>query len=802
MRGWQSYIRLALALFIVGVGVAVAVNLRDRAEPVAAVIVERADPNATIQTRGSRVVQTDSLGDNLTVLSERQLTYPDGTLRMIEGVEVAVEDRGDREGFSLRGMEASVDGKQTEVTLTGSVQFSSAGGLRAISESAIYTEADGVVRMPERASFEREGMKASAEGSEYYRGDDLLQLAGSANVTLLSEGIQTVIISNSASLAQTEGYMTFEGGVGITREGREMEAQRAHLVLSGGTSELESLTLEGEARIINSDIGSEHFRAMTAPEININYGTDGQWIERVSLRGGALIQGARESFGNFREMAADEIDVRYHEAGRRIENVGLLGAARILGGNTNPGQFREMNSAEITLRYNEVRDQIEQVAMNGDAQLALFGLESGPGTEVSASWMEVGFDAEKGEVSQLLARTAVSLVVPENGTKPVQRVMSDMFRASGETGAGLEDAVFEGSVEYRELVKGESLSEGSRVARSNHLVAELSEGMSALETATFGGSVVFQDGNIQGRGEEVSYRIREDAIELSSPDTDSAFPLVIDSRGSVQAQAIRLMFAGPRILAVGGVESVLSGASEARWPSLLSSEQAILVTADELSYDGQAEIAVYQGAAHLWQGESEFRGEKIILDESAGNLSLKGNASTRTILSQVDDETGLPEDSISLGSAAAMHYYDTAHRVTYTREARVAGPRGDLTGDVVHLFLKSDNKTLDRIVASGSAQLLRPGQLVSGDRLIYHDADGRYEMSGEPVRIIEEVKEEEFEDEVQSEPLEEEILPTRCRETTGRTLTFFITADDVSVDGQAEARTETASGECPELMPK
>jgi hypothetical protein len=75
-------------------------------------------------------------------------------------------------------------------------------------------------------------------------------------------------------------------------------------------------------------------------------------------------------------------------------------------------------------------------------------------------------------------------------------------------------------------------------------------------------------------------------------------------------------------------------------------------------------------------------------------------------------------------------------------------------------------------------------------------------MSGEPVRIIEEVKEEESEDEAPSELPEDEILSTRCRETTGRTLTFFITADDVSVDGQAEARTETASGECPELMPR
>jgi lipopolysaccharide export system protein LptA len=802
MRGWQNYIRFALALFVVGLGSAVFLNLRDRAEPVRAIVVERTDPDATIQTRGSRIIQTDSLGDNLMVLSERQLTYPDGTLRMIDGVEVTVKHREDREGFSLRGMQASVDGEQTEVTLVGSVQFLSENGLEATSESATYTERDGMVRMPQTASFEREGMTASAEGSEYSRQDDLLQLIGSANVTLLSEGMRTVISSNSATLAQTAGYMTFEGEVEITRAGRMMEAQRAHLLLSGGTSDLESLTLEGDARILDSDPESKHFQAMAAAEIRIDYGTDGQQIERVRLSDGARIDGAKESSGSFREMVADEIEIRYDAAGQQIESVSLVGGARILGGNTKPGQFREMKSIEIALRYDQVQDHIEQVTMNDNAQLALFGPGSKPGTEISSAWMEVNFDAQRGEVSKLSARNDVKLVIPKAGTKPLQRIMSNTFRATGESGAGLEDAEFEGSVEYQELTEGQHLTKDGRVARAQRLDAVLGKGLSALESAKFSGSVVFEDGDIQGRGDVVDYRILDDTIELSSPVTDGEFPRVIDARGSVEAHTIRLVFAGPQIQASGAVESVLSAMSEAKRPGLLSDEQPILVTADEFSYNGQTEIAIYRGAAHLWQGESEFRGEQIVLDESAGNLSIKGAASTRTILSQVDDKTGLLEDSNSIGSASAVHYYDKAHRVTYTRGATVAGPRGDLTGDVVHLFLQSDNKTLDRIVASGGAQLLRPGQLVSGDRLIYHDADGRYEMSGEPVRIIEEVEDEESEDEISSEALEDDVLLTLCRETTGRTLTFFLTADDVSVDGQAEVRTETASGECPELMPR
>jgi hypothetical protein len=71
---------------------------------------------------------------------------------------------------------------------------------------------------------------------------------------------------------------------------------------------------------------------------------------------------------------------------------------------------------------------------------------------------------------------------------------------------------------------------------------------------------------------------------------------------------------------------------------------------------------------------------------------------------------------------------------------------------------------------------------ITGESMTYYDADGRYEMGGEPVRIIEEMED-------------------GCRETTGRRVTFFLTEDAVSVDGESEVRTETSSGECPEATP-
>ena len=70
-------------------------------------------------------------------------------------------------------------------------------------------------------------------------------------------------------------------------------------------------------------------------------------------------------------------------------------------------------------------------------------------------------------------------------------------------------------------------------------------------------------------------------------------------------------------------------------------------------------------------------------------------------------------------------------------------------------------------------------RVATGDRLTYNADAERYVMTGiatVPVRIIEE-----------------------CRETTGRTVTFFKSADRIIVDGNEEVRTQSSrSGPCPQ----
>ena len=170
---------------------------------------------------------------------------------------------------------------------------------------------------------------------------------------------------------------------------------------------------------------------------------------------------------------------------------------------------------------------------------------------------------------------------------------------------------------------------------------------------------------------------------------------------------------GPQINATGGVESVLGAnhpeivdesagePSEGtlKRPRLLNADEVVLVTASELSYDDVTAVATYTGKAHLWQDGAEFHGDEILLDEATGNIRAQGGVRTRTVLWQVNDDTGLVEEAVTTGRAEQMTYDDALREATYTTDARVTGPRGDLQGETIRVHLQEDSKTLDRIEA-------------------------------------------------------------------------------------------------------
>jgi len=408
--------------------------------------------------------------------------------------------------------------------------------------------------------------------------------------------------------------------------------------------------------------------------------------------------------------------------------------------------------------------------------------------------------------------------VPRVDDARAQQIRAAAFSAEADAGRGLARARFDRAVEYRELPAQAGGAE--RVVRAERLETALDEQSGQVNGARFLGGASFRDGELRADADELGYDPDEGRVELRTMGSAGRVPRVIDHHGSIEAETVELTLAGPTVLATGRVRSVLGaepvnadspGRAATKRPALLDADQPVYITADRLEYRGSDQLGSYQGSARLWQGATEIQAESLTLDEKDGNLTAEGKVKTRTLLRQTGasaasaiapptpplsagalETPGLtaagaggaggrgPGEEVTTGQAGLFKYEDADRRAAYQDGARVSAPLGNLAADQVILVLGSDGRELGRIEATGDVRWQRADRWAFGSSLRYYAADERYEMTGSPVKIVEQVE-------------------TDCRETTGRLLTFYASRETVAVDGRSESRTLAIRGKCPEF---
>jgi hypothetical protein len=172
------------------------------------------------------------------------------------------------------------------------------------------------------------------------------------------------------------------------------------------------------------------------------------------------------------------------------------------------------------------------------------------------------------------------------------------------------------------------------------------------------------------------------------------------------------------------------------------------------------------------------------LDQRQAGLVAIGNARSNLPL----------ESGVSIGRASEIRYEDATRRIVFGRPpqaqpavagaaaaaarraalAQLSGPQGDLRADRIEVILASAASRIDRLEAFTDVNVRLDTRVATGNRLTYFDQDGRYVITGipaMPVTIVEE-----------------------CRETTGRTVTFFRSSERIIVDGNEEIRTQSRRG--------
>jgi lipopolysaccharide transport protein LptA len=465
------------------------------------------------------------------------------------------------------------------------------------------------------------------------------------------------------------------------------------------------------------------------------------------------------------------------EDGNRIDTLDLRDNAHSSIAGAAAGALQALSGATMNLKYAADGQALQHAVIVGDAVVQLAGDAGKPGRQIAGGTLDIGLAADGSTPTALTARDKVQLTIPADGNTPARTIQSSNLEAKGAEGKGLTGAHFSGGVRFVE-----SAQPASRTARSEVLDVTLKPAMSGFEDARFVRGVRFEQGKLVATSAAARYDPDKGTLQLTGSEPGALVPRVVNEQIGVDAPKVDVTLEGPLVKAAGSpsdvVKSVLqpaqkdapAGTTPVKMPSMLKQDQPVNVTAAAMDYDGTVSKTVYSGGAQLWQSDTSIRGDTIVVDGKAGDLTATKVTST-TVLEQTDKDNK-KEKVRSIATANDLKYEDAVRRMTYTGDAHLSGPEGDMTAARIELYLKESGDELERCEAYEAVTLREQNRTTTGNRMTYTTVDERYVVVGAPVKIIDQCS----------------------RETTGRTLTFVKATDNIVVDGNQETRTQTKGG--------
>ena len=606
------------------------------------------------------------------------------------------------------------------------------------------------------------------------------QLAGHVRLKV-SDGFE--MTTDRASHNQDDSIVRAPGAIAFSK---------GHMTGSGGNATYDQtrdiLTITEQAKVNMSDDKGQ-------PTTDFNAGTAVLDRQQNTL----TLDGQAHVLRNQQVIDADHVLTRLSDDEQIVQYLELRNNARVTGG----ASIDSMSARDIDMDYSDDGQALERVVLNGGAGVAMKS-SSGPGRQIVGESLEVRL-APDGAIVALVGRDKVRLDLPASGDTPAGSISADTLEGTGEAGRGLTATDFRGKVEYREAGKRGAMD---RVVRAQSLTAMLVD--DAISDATFKERVTFEDQGLSARAAEISYQPKANKITLRGTDAGGP-PHVSVDQISIDARMIDVGLEGRQISATE-VKTTLapqktgqardSASSGVAIPGLLKQDQIANINANALDYRGQAGQAVYRGGATLWQGSTTIRADTITLDQQKNNLVAAGSAK-----STLDLDTGL-----SSGSGNEIRYDDEKRLVTYSgatlppttergagsagaragapravpvRTAQLTGPQGDVRGERIEIVLAKEGNKVERLEGYTGVTLKLDKRTAVGSRLTYYAGEERYVMSAAGTTRV-----------TVTEVQTASSGAVSCRETVGRTLTFYKSTDRITVDGNDQNRTEMQVKPC------
>lgn len=727
MASWQKRLRLVIALFVVVFAAVVVVSLtKGRPATTQVAAPKKLDDQAIHQSGAGNYTLMTAGKTAFSIKFGNQLTYADNRSKFGGGVTVVLPDKSGRT-VTIESQGAEVtrppDKEVGTAAFSGGMTLTTSDGIVVTSATATYNDDEKITRIPGPLTFKKGRMTGTSVGGTYDQERAVLWLLDQAKVDVApdKQGNGAIhVTSKMAGMARNEHYMKFTGDA----------------------------RLEGDGQITVADDATAFLTE------------DDERVTRMELRGNARITGKPGQSGP-QDMRARDIDLAYAEDGRTLQSARLM----------------------------------------ENAALQLPGDNGKTGRRIAGRAIDIALAPDGSTVTNLVANEQVQVDLPADGETPARTIKSASLLATGPApstgsgqGGGIQAATFSGDVEYREsrAARGK-LAAVDRTARSMRLDIKTKPGFGDIEQANFHNSVRITDGpNTTAEAPYAAYSIAHERLDLSPGEGNTGRgPRVSDGRLSIEARNIQMMLATQGMKADTRVRSLMlarskqakPGDAAVKVPSMMKQNEPVNVQSNRLDYDAATSVATYDGNARLWQEDTEIRADNIVIDDKTGNLRATSRVVTSMKLSQAGDKTPKgekkPDAEPTNTTAVELLYEDAKHRATYTGNAHMSGPSGDVTADKIELFLAEQGGELERAEADGNVVSRQEARRAHGKHLTYLARDDTYTMTGSPVRIFDQT-------------------PTNCRITEGATLTFHRTGNTTIASGNdTTGQTTKTAPECP-----
>ena len=837
---WQGVARLGLALGLVGFAAVVFQAVQERVDPVAPPVIDRLDPDAVIESTRVELVRTADGEENFVLTAPRQQTYENGSTRFFGGVSLTVTEQADRQSFIVTGTDLRMDGAETNFTISGDAQLTVSDGLVVRTGALVYTREQSLMTMEDGTAgpttINRSGLEASGRNPVYDRDRAMFNLPEAAMARLTGDADRAAVTIESAraTLAHADRYWHFEGGTRVVTGSMVLESENATAHFGEAETALERLDLRGNARIYPTESTSGELYELSASDMTLTFEETTRTLTRATLSGDASIHSTDPAPGGLRRMRAREMTVTFDETSGAVEQARLAGESTIELVGSAGGRGARISAATMDVIMAPDRGNVTALEAWDDVRLQLPNTPDGaqqeiragrlspdgpPGAEMTAvrleqnvEYRELGTATNTGaEMSRVIRAERLEARVEEGLSALVEaRFLGDVLFEDGTTRRMLADEAV-----YDVLGGLVRLSAGGDAGRTVTLSDAGSDGDDTIDVIADVLTISLIRMVAPPLPVEAAPEPTPSAPEPTPPAEAAPEPAPIPESiepAPVVPRAYAITLAGHEVSldgstleASGNVTSVLTPRGDdtpesvsGKMPILLDDDREVLVSADAVRYDGNAGQVTYTGQAHLWQGATSFWGDTLTLDDRTGNLIARGNVRTSIQLVRLNETPQRREVSLTYAEADTFVYNEAAKRAVYETTARLRSEHVDLKADTIEVFLETDGRTLDKLQATGDVKLRLDGRWATGESLVYYEAEGRYEMEGAPVEIVEEV--EPVETTTTAPPPPGAIPPPpSCRSSTGLTLTFYRSTDTVTVDGQEERRTEINSGKCTPL---